>query len=465
MFAGQMDPREKELLEKKKKDPSRKPIEVVFVAENASVGRELWTTDGTAAGTVPLDLIPGPSSLAPRLLTGLGNLLVMVADDGSNGPEPWVTDLTVAGTQMLRDILPGAGGSEPSDLRIVGARVFFAATDATAAVTLWSTDGTVLGTVPVLGLGGHAGGGPLSLAAVGSLLYFEWDDGVSGSELWLTDGVTTQRVADINPGAASSYPRYLTAFGNGVLFGADDGGRGLELWRSDGTAAGTQIVRDVTPGAAGSMPDFDGFIFCPPGAQRALFQASDGVRGLELWRTDGTAAGTVLHYEFVNGQYGGVPDQPVLAGSRLFFAAFERTTGIEPWVMASMAAAAPIGVPCGTSPSITPRVAGLGAPFLGNAAFQARVTLAPPSVPAVFMLADRWTPLFLGCDVLILNSVISLSLATDAMGSATVPLPVPNVLSLRGGVLLGQWFVVQIGGPVFNLAAGSEGLRIILADN
>ena len=34
MFAAPMDPREKELLEKKKKDPSRKPVEVVFVAEN-----------------------------------------------------------------------------------------------------------------------------------------------------------------------------------------------------------------------------------------------------------------------------------------------------------------------------------------------------------------------------------------------------------------------------------------------
>src|SRR5262249_21181339 len=144
------------------------------------------------------------------------------------------------------------------------------------------------GTVPVPGLAPHASAYPLGFAAVGDRLFFEWDDGVSGSEPWVTDGVTTSQVADIAPGPAGSYPRYLTAFGNGILLGADDGARGPEWGRSGGTAAGTQLVIALTPGPAGSLPEFDGFIYCPPGAQRALLVASDGTRGLELWRTNGT---------------------------------------------------------------------------------------------------------------------------------------------------------------------------------
>ncbi len=46
-------------------------------------------------------------------------------------------------------------------------------------------------------------------------------------------------VADINPGSSSSDPRHLTAMNGRVYFVAKDGWSGLELWTSDGTAAGT----------------------------------------------------------------------------------------------------------------------------------------------------------------------------------------------------------------------------------
>ena len=70
-------------------------------------------------------------------------------------------------------------------------------------------------------------------------------------------------------------------------FSGTDGSTGAELWKTDGTAAGTVLVKDINPGSAGSSPSnftaFKGAVY---------FAALDGTaRG--LWRTDGTATGTV----------------------------------------------------------------------------------------------------------------------------------------------------------------------------
>ena len=70
------------------------------------------------------------------------------------------------------------------------------------------------------------------------------------------------------------------------FFGATDGVNGFELWKSDGTAAGTTLVKDINPGPSESFPgnfvDFSGALF---------LTANDGATGFELWRSDGTAGG------------------------------------------------------------------------------------------------------------------------------------------------------------------------------
>ena len=44
----------------------------------------------------------------------------------------------------------------------------------------------------------------------------------------------------------------MVAIGSTAYFTADDGVHGEELWKSDGTAAGTVLVKDINPGSAGS---------------------------------------------------------------------------------------------------------------------------------------------------------------------------------------------------------------------
>src|SRR5689334_21019365 len=55
-------------------------------------------------------------------------------------------------------------------------------------------------------------------------------------------------VRDIDPGATGSGPGAFAAIAGTLFFVADDGTHGFELWRSDGTTAGTAMVKDINPG-------------------------------------------------------------------------------------------------------------------------------------------------------------------------------------------------------------------------
>jgi len=61
----------------------------LFFTADGGDGRELWTTDGTAAGTQTADLSPGSEDSDPSGLTRVGGALFFVADDGSTGGELW----------------------------------------------------------------------------------------------------------------------------------------------------------------------------------------------------------------------------------------------------------------------------------------------------------------------------------------------------------------------------------------
>ena len=95
-------------------------------------------------------------------------------------------------------------------------------------------------------------------------------------------------LADLSPGAGSSTPANFVAAGGLVFFTADDGIHGRELWRTDGTAEGTVVVKDIRQGDLSSNPEsltnVGGTLF---------FLASDEQHlGRGLWMSDGTPNGT-----------------------------------------------------------------------------------------------------------------------------------------------------------------------------
>ncbi len=119
--------------------------------------------------------------------------------------------------------------------------------------------------------------------------------------------------------------QYLTTVGAGLFFVAFDEAHGYEVWRSDGTEAGTVLVRDIRPGDRSSDPShLVGF------GDSLLFTASDGVHGDELWRSDGTEAGTVLVRD-IHRRSGSRIEGFLQVGDVLFFSARDRRHGQELW--------------------------------------------------------------------------------------------------------------------------------------
>jgi ELWxxDGT repeat protein len=88
---------------------------------------------------------------------------------------------------------------------------------------------------------------PDRLTVAGSTLFFAADAGAPyGRELWKTNAAgVTSMVRNIAPGVLSSNPEELTAVGSTLFFTADDGTGDRELWKSDGTPAGTVRVRNI----------------------------------------------------------------------------------------------------------------------------------------------------------------------------------------------------------------------------
>ncbi|HEX3737024.1 MAG TPA: ELWxxDGT repeat protein, partial [Solirubrobacterales bacterium] len=261
-------------------------------------GRELWKSDGTEAGTVMVkDVGPGLEGSSPQYMTPFDGHLYFNAMDGQafnggHGQELWVTDGTEAGTHLVKDInttteFGQPGSSHPSNFEAVDGTLYFDANDGIHGGELWKTAGTEAGTKMVKDIDTESTGvefvGPGGLTAFDGAIYFDADDGAAhGYELWKTDGTEagTELVKDINPGAGNGYPGNFTVLDGKLYFSADDGAHGTELWQSDGTEAGTVMLKDINPGAEESHPEL---LTVLGGA--LLFKADDGTHGTELWST------------------------------------------------------------------------------------------------------------------------------------------------------------------------------------
>jgi ELWxxDGT repeat protein len=208
------------------------------------------------------------------------------------------------------------------------------ATDGVNGNELWKSEGTATGTVLVKDIfPGSSNSNPSYLTNANGTLYFYANDGTTGSELWKSDGTVsgTVLVKDIQAGSLGSYagfsrPTTLTNVNGTVYFIPSDSVNGSELWKSDGTAAGTVLVKDIRPGANSSQVRFrtnvNGTLY---------FSANNGIDGVELWKSDGTAAGTILVKDVPGFDTGSNPSQLTNLNGTLYFSGWDFVGGFELW--------------------------------------------------------------------------------------------------------------------------------------
>lgn len=357
---------------------SASPSRVFFVSSRSGVD-ELWTTDGSAAGT--LRLTPEGVHIQRDVsepVIKLGSRVFFSARTPEHGIEPWVTDGTPAGTRLLRDVQRGTAHSSPHAFTVFEGRAWFVARSGNRQ-RMWRSDGTAKGTVPVgpelhaiqpwtayagrlwytgrnadhrIELWGTDGTRLLDLGKIESLtvhagrLWFLGD----GTQLWSTDGTAAGTWKLDLPGQEHQpFDRIVSDGARLYLIDFEHG-----LWVSDGTAAGTRRISDqgasyvwtafggrlYYASYAGDLYTSDGSeagtlpVAGPRLVQRLLVFGNRLIAvtyGGELWQSDGTATGMTLVRGLSPATYGFT--ELVKAGPRLFFPGWEEETGWELWAM------------------------------------------------------------------------------------------------------------------------------------
>jgi ELWxxDGT repeat protein len=298
---------------------------------------KLWRTDGTPAGTLDLLDLPSNQSIIGTSAPLDQRLLFLVKPDSfpysTNGWEWtfWTSDGTPQGTRAL---FPYRFGGSPGQFTASGGLVYFYAQSAESPfpMQLWRTDGTAAGTFPILTRTG-GGGFEIPMVRLGSRTLFIAAQRSVGPELWSTDG-TVEGTVPVLPELTGERPRnplYPVVFKGAVYFFARSNldPKVWGLWRSDGTAAGTLRVQAL-PLPTGYQ--VSGVPFPEPTVvgDQLFFRLDDNVHGPELWKTDGTAP-AVLVKDINPGPGTSRIGHLTAAGGRLYFAATDGEHGFELW--------------------------------------------------------------------------------------------------------------------------------------
>lgn len=287
-------------------------------------GSSFWRSDGTAEGSGPLVAADG-TPLAPRRgeFEVLDGVLYFVNRESDGIHTLWRTDGTTAGTFRVKTF--PASQDRPRHLTATGGRLRFFM-DRGFASWRWTSDGTNAGTVQTDASysGWQTAAITLSLDLAGRNLIFY-------NKKWWAPvppfGYFTPLEAD---GEEQTYyamddsTRNHAVAGDTLFYTAITDSSGSELWKTDGTKAGTTRVKDINPGPGGSQPTHMLAV-----GDVVYFAADDGVHGFELWRSDGTEAGTFMLDDIEPGGWSSFPSSLEVIGNKLYFIAQRIDVGRE----------------------------------------------------------------------------------------------------------------------------------------
>jgi ELWxxDGT repeat protein len=245
-----------------------------FIKTDPLYGSEWWSSDGTAAGThLLLDIEPGVGSGAVDTnVAFIGSSALFAARTFDTGSELWTTDGTAGGTRLLKNIgVDDVQGSDPRLFAVSNGNLFFLAT-LPRGPAIGRSNGTAAGTTAQV-IWPYQRVVYTDLAS-GNRYFAYYTPDQSGRALIASDGVTPETTTlyglarDVMPVPA----------GNGVVFVRGATGGYLDLWFTDGTAAGTRAVLEI------EWPVSDVAV--------TTHQGLAWLARRHLWKSDGTAAGT-----------------------------------------------------------------------------------------------------------------------------------------------------------------------------
>jgi ELWxxDGT repeat protein len=353
---------------------------IYFTGRDVTNGSELWKTDGTVAGTAFLkDISAGTGSTYIGKFIEIGGNAYFTAKTSINGISLWKTDGTAAGTVELTNISPSNSTIVGYELKNSGANIYYTTSISLGnflyetsinAYNITTNQKTVIknfGDLPNY----DAGDDEIGSIGLNSDFIFVGYEPAIGFEIWKTNGTVagTELLKDIGKGSsfgsnflinsgathtayflasdlAGNYPQLhkiesgtivskvsnrimqnlIELNANTMLFTTYDNTFGEELWKTDGTEAGTQLVKDIFPGQRSSnLTDFTKF------NNLMVFRAKDNSSDYELWVSDGSAAGTFRLKDIRPGSNGSTPSNFVECNGFVYFSADDGTNGYELW--------------------------------------------------------------------------------------------------------------------------------------
>lgn len=220
--------------------------------------------------------------------------------------------------------------------KTVGDKIFFIGTTQEHGSELWITDIACQNTFLVKDIYEGPASSYVDLKSsviLDSILFFIANDG-SKERLWRSNGTKagTYYIENIQtPWSFES--KLLCSMGGYIYFAGSQiisyDHRGTELYKTDGTTAGTSLVKDIAPGllhsAPNSLTSFDNILY---------FSASDNINGEELWRSDGTPEGTYMVKDILPGKGSSIPESKTRFfrfKNTVFFSATDNNSKIELW--------------------------------------------------------------------------------------------------------------------------------------
>ena len=280
-----------------------------FNGDDSIHGNEPWITDGTPEGTFMIaDLYPG---IHNKYHTGVStsyaqvsNYLFQRAADTTKKHSIWVYDISDPGHPLVhKKLFPDSLNKWTINSKMIAFKdhIYFAASDRGVSGSneeLWRADHNSLELFADINTSlPYRGSSPSHFFVYKDHLYFRADNEIDGPQLWRTDGQTVELFKIFNQdgdfqmsGQAILNGEWIFTAYDGPPNGTDQ--HGYSLWKSDGTAAGTKIIYDFPNDVDGqsiqgshTFVEYNGQLY---------FWASDSIHGFELWRTDGTMAGTQM---------------------------------------------------------------------------------------------------------------------------------------------------------------------------